>query len=53
MEDITISLEEMIDYIYEKIKNTEPSISKYTISLILDFEEEFLDSKGLIQIEED
>lgn len=50
MEDLTISIDEMINYIYNKCGE---SISKDTIELILNLQEEFLDSKGLIQIEED
>lgn len=50
MEHLTISIYEMIDYIYKKCGE---SISKDTIELILDLQEEFLDSKGLIQVEED
>lgn len=50
MEDITISMEEMINFIYKKCGE---SINKDTIELILDLQEEFLDSKGLIEIEED
>ena len=50
VEDITISLDEMIDFIY---KNCNESLSKNTIKMILNLQEEFLDSKGLIVIEED
>ena len=50
MEEITISVEEMIEFIYTRLGQ---SVSKDTIEVILDLEEEFLDSKGLIQIEED
>lgn len=50
MEDITISLYEMINFIYKKCGE---SISKDTIELILNLQEEFLESKGLIEIEED
>lgn len=50
MEDITISMEEMIDFIHKKCGC---SISKDNIELILELQEEFLDSKGLIEIEED
>ena len=50
MEEITISVEEMIEFIYKRLGE---SISKDTIEVILELEEEFLDSKGLIQIEED
>lgn len=50
MEEITISVEEMIEFIYKKLGE---SVSKDTIEVILELEEEFLDSKGLIQIEEE
>lgn len=50
MHEVTISVEEMIEFIYKKLGE---SISKDTIEIILELEEEFLDSKGLIQIEED
>lgn len=50
MEDVTISVEEMIEFIYKRLGE---SISKDTIEIILELEEEFLDSKGLISIEED
>ena len=50
MEDITISVEEMIEFIYKRLGE---SIPKDTIEVILELEEEFLDSKGLIQVEED
>ena len=50
MEEVTISVEEMIEFIYKKLGE---SISKDTIEIILELEEEFLDSKGLIQIEEE
>jgi hypothetical protein len=50
MEEVTISVEEMIEFIYKRLGE---SISKDTIEIILELEEEFLDSKGLIQIEEE
>ncbi|SCH34092.1 MULTISPECIES: hypothetical protein [unclassified Romboutsia] len=50
MEERTISMNEMIEFIY---KGCGESISKYTIELILELQEEFLTSKGIIQIEED
>lgn len=50
MEDITISIEEMIEFIYNRCAG---NISKDDIEMILDLEEEFLSSKGLIEIEED
>ncbi|WP_173399945.1 hypothetical protein [[Clostridium] dakarense] len=53
MEENIISIEEMIDYIYEKSKLMSLSISIDKIKTILDLQEEFLDSKGLISIEED
>ena len=50
MEELTISVEEMIEFIYKRLGE---SISKDTIEIILELEEEFLDSKGLIRIEEE
>lgn len=50
MEEVTISMNEMIEYIYDKCNL---SISKDDIEIILELQEEFLSSKGLIQIEED
>ena len=45
MEDITISIDEMIDFIYNRCTG---NISKNDIEMILDLQEEFLSSKGLI-----
>lgn len=53
MSEPIISVEEMINYIYEKCKENGYSISHDILEAILDYEEEFLDSKGLIEIEED
>lgn len=50
MDELTISIDEMINYIHKKCKE---SISKDTIAMILDFQEDFLESKGLIALEED
>ena len=50
MKDITISIEEMINFIYDRCAG---NISKDEIEMIIDLEEEFLNSKGLIEIEED
>lgn len=50
MEDITVSIEEMIDFIYNRCAG---NISKDDIEMILDLQEEFLASKGLIEVEED
>lgn len=50
MEDLEVSMVEMLEYIHKKCGE---SISKDTIELILDLQVEFLDSKGLIQVEED
>lgn len=50
MEDITISVDEMIDYIFKKCGE---SVDKDTIATILDIQEEFLASYGLIDTEED
>ncbi|MGX4601148.1 hypothetical protein [Faecalimicrobium sp. JNUCC 81] len=53
MEENTISIEEMINYIHEQSKLMGLPISVDKIRIILDLEEKFLDSKGLISIEED
>ena len=50
MNDITISLKEMIEFIHNRCPE---NISKEDIEIILDLEEEFLTSKGLIEVEED
>ena len=50
MEDMTISIEEMIEFIYSKCAG---NISKDDIEMILDLQEEFLASKGLIEVQED
>ena len=50
MDNIEISIDEMIEFIYKRLGE---SVSKDTIEVILDLQEEFLDSKGLISIEED
>lgn len=50
MEDITISIEEMIDFIHSRCAG---NITKDEIEMILDLQEEFLASNGLIEVEED
>ena len=50
MEDITVSIEEMIEFIHSRCAG---DISKDSIEMILDLQEEFLASKGLIEVEED
>ena len=50
MEDITVSVEEMINFIFKKCGE---SVDKDTIAMILDIQEEFLASYGLIDIDED
>lgn len=45
-----ISIEEMIEFIHSRCAG---NISKYEIEMILDLQEEFLASKGLIEVEED
>ena len=50
MKDITISIEEMINFIYSRSAG---NISKDDIEMILDLQEEFLASKGLIEVQED
>ena len=46
----TISIYEMIEFIYGRCAT---NIFKDEIAMILDLQEEFLASKGLIEIEED
>lgn len=50
MEDITISIEEMINFIFKRFGE---SVDKDTIAMILDIQEEFLASYDLIDIDED
>ncbi len=50
MEDITISVEDMINFIFKRCGE---SVDKDTIAMILDIQEEFLASYGLIDIDED
>lgn len=50
MEDITVSIEEMIEFIYNRCAG---NISRDDIEMILDLQDEFLSSKGLIELEED
>ena len=50
MEDVTISVDEMIDFIFKRCGE---SVNKDTIAMILDIQVEFLASYGLIDIEED
>ena len=50
MEDMTVSIKDMIEFIYSKCAG---NISKDDIEMILDLQEEFLASKGLIEVEED
>lgn len=50
MEDITVSIEEMIEFIFNRCSG---NISRDDIEMILDLEEEFLSSKGLFEVEED
>ena len=50
IEDITISIEEMINFIFKRCGE---SVDKDTIAMILDIQEEFLASYDLIDIDED
>ena len=50
MEDMTISLEEMLEFIYNRCTG---DITPDGLELILDLKEDLLSSKGLINIEED
>lgn len=50
MEDIIISVEEMIEFIQNRCTS---NISKDDIEMILDLQDEFLTAKGLIEVEED
>ena len=47
-----VSLEEMITFIEETSKSINKPISRESIELVLDLQEEFLNSKGLIEFEE-
>lgn len=51
MEENIISTEEMISFIKDRLENLNISISKDLIDTILELQEEFLESKGLISIE--
>ena len=51
MEENIISTEEMICFIQDRLKALNISVSKQLIDTILELQEEFLDSKGLISIE--
>ena len=53
MNEPIISVEEMINFIHDKCNENGYSISHEIIEVILDYEEKFLDSKGLIEIEDD
>lgn len=53
MNQPVISIEEMITYIHGKCIANGYKLFHEAIKVILDYEEEFLDSKGLIDIEED
>lgn len=52
MDEPIVSLEEMITFIEETSKSINKPISRESIELVLDLQEEFLNSKGLIEFEE-
>ena len=52
MDEPIVSLEEMITFIEETSKSINKPISIESIELVLDLQEEFLNSKGLIEFEE-
>jgi hypothetical protein len=52
MDEPIVSLEEMITFIEETSKYINKPISRESIELVLDLQEEFLNSKGLIEFEE-
>lgn len=52
MDEPIVSLEEMITFIEETSKSINKPISRESIELVLDLQEEFLNSKGLIKFEE-
>ena len=52
MDEPIVSLEEMITFIKETSKSINKPISRESIELVLDLQEEFLNSKGLIEFEE-
>lgn len=53
MNELTISIKEMINFIHCECKKNGYSISHETIEVILDYEEKFLYNKGLIEIEDE
>ncbi|MBQ9013259.1 MAG: hypothetical protein IJ094_06880, partial [Bacilli bacterium] len=52
MDEPIVSLEEMITFIEETSKSINKPISRVSIELVLELQEEFLNSKGLIEFEE-
>ena len=52
MDEPIVSLEEMITFIEETSKSINKPISRESIELVLELQEEFLNSKGLIEFEE-
>ena len=52
MDEPIVSLEEMITFIEVTSKSINKTISRESIELVLDLQEEFLNSKGLIEFEE-
>jgi hypothetical protein len=52
MDEPIVSLEERITFIEETSKSINKPISRESIELVLDLQEEFLNCKGLIEFEE-
>lgn len=52
MDEPIVSIEEMIVFIEETSKSIKKSLSRETIELVLELQEEFLSSKGLIGFED-
>ncbi len=53
MEEAVISTKEMVNFIQSKLLDLNISISNDLIDTILELQEDFLESKGLISIEYD
>ena len=45
-----VSIEEMVEFIYDRCADY---LTEYQIEMVLELKQEFLDSKGLIELEED
>ena len=45
-----VSIEEMVEFIYDRCAD---DLTEAQIEMVLELQQEFLDSKGLIELEED